>query len=145
MRSKKNATPTEAYTLDTSALLALWNDEPGAGAVEEVLRRAQAGEVSAYYSFMTAMELYYGFRRRHGEYSARELYESLSYLPAERIWADGPLLIQAAEIKSENRLSVADAWVAATAMVTHSTLVHKDPEFEALEGSVKLKALPYKA
>jgi len=47
-------------------------------------------------------------------------------------------------IKARYKISVADAWIAATAAVHNLTLVHKDPEFESLEG-VSLLPLPYKA
>jgi predicted nucleic acid-binding protein len=132
---------SEAYTLDTSAILALWNDEEGADIVEGILRRAKNFEVRVYFSFMTAMELYYNFKRRHGKQTADELYAVLGFLPAERVNFDERILLEAANIKADNQLSVADAWIAATASVTSSTLVHKDPEFEALEGMVKLRGL----
>jgi hypothetical protein len=34
--------------------------------------------------------------------------------------------------------------VAATAQLTSAVLIHKDPEFEALKGTISLQALPYK-
>jgi predicted nucleic acid-binding protein len=36
------------------------------------------------------------------------------------------------------RISVADAWIAATAKVHHLNLVHKDPEFEPLKDELTL-------
>jgi len=32
----------------------------------------------------------------------------------------------------------------ATAIVRHATLVHKDPEFDALSNRMAMRALPYK-
>jgi len=46
--------------------------------------------------------------------------------------AASALLEKAAEIKATYRLSVTDAWIAATAVLLNATLVHKDPEFEPL-------------
>ena len=43
------------------------------------------------------------------------------------------------------RLSVADAWIAATAQRLGAVLVHKDPEFEQVRNAVSLRALPYKS
>jgi predicted nucleic acid-binding protein len=43
------------------------------------------------------------------------------------------LLEEAAAIKAKNALSLADAWIAATARLAGATLVHKDPEFAALK------------
>jgi predicted nucleic acid-binding protein len=49
---------------------------------------------------------------------------------------------KAAEIKATCRLSIADAWVAASAELSKATLVHKDPEFEPLP--IPQRKLPYK-
>ena len=47
-------------------------------------------------------------------------------------------LLAAARIKAGHKLSVADAWIAATAERLDATLVHKDPEFEPLAKLVRL-------
>jgi predicted nucleic acid-binding protein len=39
----------------------------------------------------------------------------------------------ASQIKALGKISVADSWIGATAMVYGATLVHKDPEFESFE------------
>jgi predicted nucleic acid-binding protein len=41
---------------------------------------------------------------------------------------------RAAEVKSRGGLSVADAWIASLALLHDAELVHKDPEFDAVEG-----------
>ena len=46
-------------------------------------------------------------------------------------------------VKATYPLSLADAWIAATAMECDATLIHKDPEFERL-ASLKEERLPYK-
>ena len=40
----------------------------------------------------------------------------------------------AAQIKASHRLSLADAWIAAAALQSGATLLHKDPEFRAIAG-----------
>jgi hypothetical protein len=42
------------------------------------------------------------------------------------------------------RISVADAWIAATAKIHHLHLIHKDPQFEPLKEELPLTELPYK-
>ena len=42
------------------------------------------------------------------------------------------LLLEASRIKASHPLSIADAWIAATALLSQATLLHKDPEFEAI-------------
>jgi hypothetical protein len=46
--------------------------------------------------------------------------------------------------KASFELSVADAWIAATALITEGHLVHKDPEFRPLTGLLSLVELPLK-
>lgn len=41
-------------------------------------------------------------------------------------------------------ISVADSWILATAIERNATLVHKDPEFDALSDRVAMTRLPYK-
>ncbi|MDC0269671.1 PIN domain-containing protein [Synechococcus sp. AH-551-N23] len=41
-------------------------------------------------------------------------------------------MLEASRIKALHRLSVADAWIAAAALLSRATLLHKDPEFEAI-------------
>ena len=50
---------------------------------------------------------------------------------AERV-ASESLLLEASRIKASHSLSVADAWIAAAALISRATLVHKDSEFEAI-------------
>jgi len=129
--------------LDTSAVLALWNNEDGAAAVEKVLRESSLRK-PVYLSFMTFMECRYRLWKDYGKSAADELSRSLSQLPVTRVDVDDALLMTAAELKARFRISVADSWIIATAITRNATLVHKDPEFEAVADHVALKALPYK-
>jgi len=45
------------------------------------------------------------------------------------------LLKKAAAIKAAERLSLADSWIAATAIMEEAILVHKDPKCESLQCS----------
>lgn len=133
----------ELFVLDTSALLTLRQDEAGADLVAEILRTSgPAGTV--YISFMTLMEYFYVLTRREGESEAREGYARLQQLPLAIIGSAEPLGLTAARFKATASLSVADAWIAATARQLSATLVHKDPEFEQLASAITLQPLPYK-
>jgi len=58
--------------------------------------------------------------------------------------ANEPLLLTAAHLKANHRVSFADAIVAATAIHQKAILLHKDPEYESLHGQLEMEALPYK-
>ena len=114
--------------LDTSALLTLRDDEPGAGRVEEALE--QPGP--CYACFLSRMEVLYRVWKDEDERAGRLAYEQLKALPLHWVEASEPLLEQAASIKACHSLSLADAWIAAAAQQVGATLLHKDPEFRAI-------------
>jgi len=135
---------SEKYVLDTSAILALRSDEPGADDVESILRKAEYGSVEVYVSFMTYMEAYYRVWRIEGEESAKRMYAELMALPVSRIGITDGILLRAGAIKAVYRLSVADAWIIASAVELEASMVHKDPEFEQVQDILSLVTLPYK-
>ena len=134
----------ERYTLDTSALIAYLADEPGADQVERLLAGAGRQRVALFASFMTFMEATYRVWQARGERAGKLAYLRLRSLPLVRIDVSEGLILRAARVKASYRLSVADAWIAATALLTDSSLVHKDPEFRALADQVRLLELPMK-
>jgi len=133
-----------SYTLDTSAVLAFFLDEPGSSEVEEILQQAEDGKEQVFTSFMTFMELLYRIWKVSGEKQAKKAYLFLRGLPVQEVLQNEDLLITAAKLKANFPISVADAWIAGTALFTSSTLVHKDPEMESLVNIINMKALPYK-
>jgi predicted nucleic acid-binding protein len=116
--------------LDTSALLTLRDDEPGADRVEQAL----ADSRPCYACFFSRMEVLYRVWKDEGEAAGRLAYEQLKALPLQWIEASEPLLAAAASIKARHPVSVADAWIAAAAQQVGATLLHKDPEFRAVTG-----------
>ncbi|OGS05191.1 MAG: hypothetical protein A3G41_02640 [Elusimicrobia bacterium RIFCSPLOWO2_12_FULL_59_9] len=134
---------SETWVLDTSALFCLKENEPGAGVVDRLLRDAgPKGRV--YISFMSMMEYFYILQQEQGEIAARRGFLELKQLPLQVVESDEALALTAARIKSTTKLSVADAWIAATAEHLKASLVHKDPEFESLARQITLQQLPYK-
>ena len=117
-----------AFCLDTSAILTLRDDEPGAERVAMLLD----GPDPCFACFITRMEVFYRVWKDEGEGSGRLAYEQLQSLPIEWVDQTEPLLLEASRIKALHRLSVADAWIAAAALLSRATLLHKDPEFKAI-------------
>jgi len=132
------------YVLDTSALLALREDESGADEADRILREAEKGECEVYLSFMTLMELCYRLWQDKGEQSAKEILVETRALPVQEVGEENDLLIKASRVKASFSLSVADSWIIATAWQKKAKLVHKDPEFEQAKEIVELLPLPYK-
>jgi len=132
-----------SYTLDTSAVLAYFLDESGADEVKEILKQLENGEGEVFVSFMTFMEVLYRIWKLYGEHKAKKTYLLLRGLPVHEIDQSENLLVTAARLKAHYPISIADSWIAATALFTNTTLVHKDPEMENLSDIITMKALPF--
>jgi predicted nucleic acid-binding protein len=133
---------TESFVLDTSAVVALTDDEPGADTVERLLR--QGGKIELRLSTVTLMELYYVAIRKHGTGAAARLIATVKAWPVTWVEPTERILLQAGRLKADYRLSFADAIIAATAKLVGATLVHKDPEFLALAPELAQRELPFK-
>lgn len=131
----------EYYILDTSALLAFIENEEGADCVEKILR--QGGTILPW---IVLLELFYITWQERGQAEAERRYALVKQLADQILWAgDEPTLFTAGRLKATYRLSLADAVIAACALQNGATLVHKDPEYQALTGELSLEALPYKS
>ncbi|HNA71273.1 MAG TPA: PIN domain-containing protein, partial [Nitrosomonas sp.] len=97
------------FLLDTSALLALRDNERGANRVSELLSDGSP----CYGSFMTLMEVFYRVWKDEGEAAGREAYADCFALPMVWIHETPEILQRAAVIKATHPLSIADAWIAA--------------------------------
>jgi predicted nucleic acid-binding protein len=136
--------PTNRYVLDTSALLAFTDSEDGAEVVDALLRQAQKGELELLVSFASWMEVYYVYLQEQGRERAQLWISKLKNLPLVRMDSDEITGQIAGELKASQRMSFADAWIAALAKRHEAILVHKDPEFESVSQAIQLQALPYK-
>ena len=134
----------ESFVLDTSAWLALDEREPGAGDVEAILARAWLGDAEVHASFVTLTELEYIRTQEADAEQASELLAFARSQPATWHHSDDAMCSVAAKFKAAHQLSFADSFVVALAQRLDATLVHKDPEIEALGGAVKQRMLPPK-
>jgi len=132
------------YILDTSALLTYIEDEKGSDVIDDILIKAEKGEVRIYISFISLTEVYYITMQEKGESEALRrisLIQSLSLTVEE---SNEDLNLKAGSLKAANRISIADAYIAALCQQYEGILVHKDPEFESLSTLIKESRLPYK-
>jgi predicted nucleic acid-binding protein len=130
--------------LDSSAFLALFEDEDGAGTVQNLLEKAQKGDITVFSSFVSYTEIFYITYQEEGGEKAQHRINLMNKLMITRVDSSQELGLIAGTLKAIHRISFADAWVAATAMMLGAVLVHKDPEFEELEDKLKMLKLPYK-
>ena len=122
----------KTFLLDTSALLTLRDDEPGADEVAALMRQAQRGEVNCHGCFISLMEVFYRVWKDEEESAGRLAYRQCQSLPMTWIHETPALLEKAAELNTRYPVSLADAWIAAAALLEQADLVHKDPGFEVI-------------
>jgi predicted nucleic acid-binding protein len=125
---------TPRYLLDTSAMMALLLNEPGQERVAQLLRDAAEKRCMLYLCFISKMELEYTLLRLNCATAVQRMIAGLKALPMQVVPATDSLMSAAALIKLTQQLSLADALIAAAAQLVNATLVHKDPEFENLQG-----------
>lgn len=134
----------DSFLLDTSAFITLADKEPGFERVQELLKAGKRGEVKLHASFVTLTEVRYILTYDRGAEKAARISAALRKFPVHWHHSDDDLCGEAAKLKAAHKVSFADAFVAATAQRLNATLVHKDPEFDALAGVIKLHPLPPK-
>jgi len=129
------------YLLDTSALLSFIEDEEGADRVEKALKQKET-----LLPWPVLLEMYYITLQEEGQPEADKRLALIKQLKAHLLYdLDETTLLTAARLKALHRVSLADAIIAAYAVRQGAILMHKDPEFESLSGSLTLKPLPYKS
>ena len=134
----------KSYVLDSSAIMAFLEEEAGVDTVEKLLEQAQTKQITVYVSFVTFTEIYYISIQEQDERIASERLERIGAMPICRMESNPELTKLAGEIKAKYRISLADTFIAALAKMKDAILVHKDPEFESLEGQIEMLILPYK-
>ena len=127
---------TSKYVLDSYALLAYFQAEPGGERVRQLLKEAYVGRSEVFLSVINLGEIYYIVARRRGRDAAISLVEDLSRLPVDVVDAGTKRVLAAADIKVQHRVSYADAFAAATAEELTATLVTGDPEMKEVESRV---------
>jgi len=130
------------YVLDSFALLALFQEEPGAPRVREVLRRADDGEVRLAMAVVNIGEVFYRTVRSRSYQHAVEVLNAIDDYIIDYFEVDRALAMEGAELKSRYRMSYADCIAAALALRLGATVLTGDPEFRQVEGVVGVEWLP---
>jgi len=123
----------ERYTFDSEAILAFFFDEKGADVAEDYLKKVESGIAEGYINIINLTEIYYILCRLSPEL-AEEKTSSLR-LHGLKVVAveDNGLWREAAHVKANHHLSLADSFAVATAGAFKSKLViGSDREFSQL-------------
>ncbi len=128
--------------LDAWALLALiFKEEPAAKKVRDILDRQGGSKSSIYVSWINLGEVYYNIARKKGLNAANETLEDIKRLSIRLHEPSKSDILSAAKIKSEHKLSYADAFAISLAQKINGVIVTGDPEIILLENFVKVEKL----
>jgi predicted nucleic acid-binding protein len=124
----------ERFTFDSEAILAFYLGEEGGDIVRDCLEKVQSEAAEGCMNVLNLTEIYYILSRLNPELAEEKqrnlrLY-GLKVVPVE----DDSLWREAARVKANNSLSLADAFAVATAKTFKSKLVvGSDKEFRKLD------------
>jgi len=124
--------------LDASALMTFFEDRPGAGKVEDLIRLGVEGKRQLLMSVVNWGEVYYSTWRAKGPGVARKVLEDIAQLPLEIVDADLELTRTAAELRAEHELPYSDCFAAALAASCKASLATSDNDFAHVEKNLNV-------
>ena len=139
MNEKRTEIVNQKRLLDSHALLAYLNEEPGFEMVRNLLDMAQnAGHLVLMNEINVGETYYILFRERGPKKSEYFLDTILNSLPIATVPNSFQHVIEAARIKAEYPLSFADCFAVATAYREGASVITGDPEFKKVEHLVDI-------
>ena len=129
----------KSYVLDSFAMIAYFEDEPGADKVAGILTEIHEKGARGYMSVINWGEIYYNTMRESGKEDAKMVIEQLSKYTIEIVDANKALTILAAKFKAQYPIAYADCFAAALAVQRKAVVVTGDPEFRRLSGRISIE------
>ncbi|MBM4340484.1 MAG: type II toxin-antitoxin system VapC family toxin [Deltaproteobacteria bacterium] len=127
------------YVLDSYAMIAYFEDEPGADRVAKILRQLIQGKAKGYMSVVNWGEVYYNTMREGGSAEAEKVILQLDKFPIQVVEVNRELAYEAAKLKGMYRIAYADCFAAALSVKLNALLVTGDPEFKKLKEQVSIQ------
>ena len=129
------------YLLDSFALLAYLNDEPGRARVQEILALGKNHKCRLVISLINLGEVLYITERTRGLPAAQTVQALVESLPLELLEASRDLILDAAHIKALHAVSYADAMAVASAIRENAIILTGDPEYKTVEELIQIEWL----
>ena len=140
MNEQRIETVNQKRLLDSYALLAYLNEEPGYEIVRELLNRAQNSGNFIIMNEINVGEAYYILFRKRGPKASDYFLETIvNSLPVEMVTNDFQRVIEAARIRAEYPLSFADCFAVATAYRERASVITGDPEFKKVGHMIEIE------
>lgn len=126
---------------DSYALMAFFEDEPGADTVRDLILKAEENKINLFMSVINLGEVWYSIARNNSPEVADQYIGEINGMAIEIVDADWTLTRQAAVFKEGGKISYADCFAAALAKIKKAELITGDKEFMLLEGEIKISWL----
>lgn len=140
MQNAVNSSPRAGeYVLDSYALLAYLEAEPGSDRVSKLLETAEEGRCRLYMCVVNLGEVMYIVERERGLSRAQETLARIDELPIEIMNVDRTLTLVAAHLKRDCPIAYADCFAAALSQIKNATLVTGDPEFRKIKADCNVR------
>jgi ribonuclease VapC len=124
--------------LDSFALLAFLNKEPGFEQVRTLLRTAEAAGEPLLMNEINVGEVFYIIAKARSLEKAEDFLHRLATLPIQPVSNTFPDVLAAARVKAQFPLSYADAFAVSTALRSQAIVITGDPEFHTVEHLVEI-------
>lgn len=128
----------ESYIFDSHAILKFFQKEKGADKIANLLREIKKTKKTKYINAINLGEIIYITKREFGEFKKIETLALIEQLNFTILPVPNSLIFQAAEYKSEYRISYADCFIIASAIEHRAIIVTGDPEFKKVEQLVNI-------
>jgi predicted nucleic acid-binding protein len=130
-----------AKVLDSYALMAFFEDEPGADLVRGLILKAEESGVKLLMSVINLGEVWYSIARTTSPETADQYIHDIHSMAIEIVDADWQLTHQAAAFKAIGNIAYGDCFAAALAKNRKAELITGDKEFKALGSEIKISWL----
>ncbi|MDI6764056.1 MAG: type II toxin-antitoxin system VapC family toxin [Thermodesulfobacteriota bacterium] len=127
------------YVLDSYAMIAYFEDEPGADRVAQILRQLIQGKAKGYMSVVNWGEVYYNTMREEGVAEAEKVILQLDKFPIQVVEVNRNFAYEAAKLKGKYRIAYADCFAVALSVKLNASLVTGDSEFKKLKERISIQ------
>jgi predicted nucleic acid-binding protein len=127
--------------LDSYALMAFFEDEPGADLVRNLLLKAEESDLKLLMSVVNLGEVWYSIARTTSPETADQYIHEIQGMAIDIVDADWGLTHQAAVFKANGNIAYGDCFAAALAKSHQAELITGDREFKTLEDEIKISWL----
>src|SRR3989304_4279758 len=130
-----------AKVLDSYAMMAFLEDEPGADLVRGLILTAEENKTSLLMCVVNLGEVWYSIARTNSPNIADRYIQEIEGMAIDIVDANWQITRQAAIFKANGNISYGDCFATALTKIRRAELITGDKEFKLLEKEIKISWL----